>query len=134
MPTLNARYPKSKGILLFYSLSQEWDWQINDSTQCRRGDLNTHMVSEWAITAPPCPLKQTLIVFSFFFNSLWLFYRLYVMQSSKMSLKSIKLNFPFSDWLCNLFAKLPFTTDPIEIGQLVIKVRAIEGLQKQQET
>ena len=32
------------------------------------------------------------------------------------------------------FAKLSFTTDPIEIGQLVPKIRAVEGLLKQWET
>ena len=41
---------------------------------------------------------------------------LFVMRSSKMSLTSVKFNFHFSDWLYISSAKLPFTTDPIEIG------------------
>ena len=55
----------------------------------------------------------------------------YVMQWSKMSLKLAKFNFHFSTWLYISFAKLPLTTDPIEIGQLVPKIRTTEGLQKQ---
>ena len=56
------------------------------------------------------------------------------MWSSEMSLKSVKFNFYFTDWLYTSFAKLPFTTDPIDIGQSVSKIQAIEGLQKQKET
>ena len=55
----------------------------------------------------------------------------YVMQSHKMSVKSVKFYFNFSDWLYTLFAKLPSTRDPIEIGQLVPQIRAAEDLQKQ---
>ena len=33
--------------------------------------------------------------------------------------------FNFSDWLCTSFAKLPFITDPIEIGQLVPEIQAL---------
>ena len=40
------------------------------------------------------------------------------MRSSKMSLKSVKFNFHFSNWLYTLFQKLPFTTYPSWIGQL----------------
>ena len=43
-----------------------------------------------------------------------------------------RFNFHFSDWLyTSSFAKLLFTTDPIEIGQLVLKMQTVEGLQKQ---
>ena len=35
--------------------------------------------------------------------------------------------------MCTSLAKLPFTTDPIEIDQLISKIWAVEGLQKQQE-
>ena len=51
-----------------------------------------------------------------------------------MSLKSDKFNFHFSDQLYTSFTNLPFTTDPIEIGQLVPKIRAVKGLKKQWET
>ena len=40
------------------------------------------------------------------------------MPSSKMSLKLIKFSFLFSDRLYTSFAKLLFTTGPVEIGQL----------------
>ena len=33
-----------------------------------------------------------------------------------------------------IFAKLPLTTNPIVIGQLVPKIQVVEGLQKQKET
>ena len=44
---------------------------------------------------------------------------IYVMWSWKISLKAKNLH---------TFAKLPFTADPIEIGQLVPKIQAVEGL------
>ena len=47
-----------------------------------------------------------------------------IKQEKKMSLKSVKFNPHFSDWFFTSFAKLPFTTDPIEIGQLVPKIWA----------
>ena len=55
--------------------------------------------------------------------------RAYLMWSSKRSLKSVKFNFYFPDWIYASFAKPPFTTDPIEIGQLIQKIPAVEGLQ-----
>ena len=41
----------------------------------------------------------------------------------------------FSFFLLNVFIiyKVPFTTDPIEIDQLVPKIQTFEGFQKQQE-
>ena len=51
-----------------------------------------------------------------------------------MSLKSLKFNFHFSDSLYTSFSKLNSTTNPIKIGQLVLKIQEVEGLQKQQET
>ena len=45
-------------------------------------------------------------------------YNTFMIWSSKMILKSVKFNFGFSYWLFTSFAKLPFTTEPIEIGQL----------------
>ena len=53
------------------------------------------------------------------------------MRLSKMSLKLVKINLCFSDWLYTSFAELPFATDPIEIDQLVSKIQAVEGLQKE---
>ena len=53
------------------------------------------------------------------------------MRSTKMSGKLVKCNIHSSDRLYTLFAKQPFTKDPIEIGQIVPKIQAVEGLQKQ---
>ena len=53
------------------------------------------------------------------------------MQPSKMGQKSVKSNFNFCDWLYTLCTKLPFTTSPIEIGQLVLKIGAVEDCKKQ---
>ena len=53
------------------------------------------------------------------------------MQSSKMSLKSQKIQFYFLAFaICVLF-KLLFGENPMEIGQLVLKIQAVEGLKKQ---
>ena len=52
-----------------------------------------------------------------------------VMQSTKMSLELVKFNFHFSDRLYASFKKLPFTTDPIEICQLVLEIQEVVGLQ-----
>ena len=42
-----------------------------------------------------------------------------------------QFSFHFSDWLhWHHLQKLPFTIDPIEIGQLFPKIRVVEGLQK----
>ena len=46
----------------------------------------------------------------------------YVMLSSQMGLKSAKFNFHLSDQLYT-FAKLPFTTETIDTGYLVLKVK-----------
>ena len=54
----------------------------------------------------------------------------YVMQLSNMILKSVKFNFNFSDWLYTSFAELTFTTDPIEIGQLFLKIWAFWRIAK----
>ena len=56
-----------------------------------------------------------------------------VMQWSKMSLKSVKIQIYFSDQLYTSFVKLPFTTDPTEIGQLVLKICPVDGLQQTTE-
>ena len=53
------------------------------------------------------------------------------MRSSKMSLKSKNIKFYFLAFaICVLF-KLLFGENPMEIGQLVLKTQAVEGLQKQ---
>ena len=61
----------------------------------------------------------------------------YMMQSSKVSLKLVKFSYHFSDWVHTSFAKLPFTSDPIEIGQMVPKIQQLKSCKnnlKKEET
>ena len=55
------------------------------------------------------------------------------MRSSKMSGKSAKSNFHFSNWFYTPFAKYLILEGPLKIGQLV-PIQAVEGLQRHWET
>ena len=58
----------------------------------------------------------------------------YVVWSSKISRKSVKFRFHFSNLLYAPLSPLHFAENPIEIGQLVPKIQAVEGCKKQKET
>ena len=102
-----------------------WSWHSRNYLVKREMKLWWWRIVTWEVWRN-WPLHQDRWVGQMFY--------MYVMWSSKMSLKLVKFDYNFSDWLYISYAELPLTTDSIEIDQLVPKIQAFEGLQKQEET